>query len=197
MKIMNDSVLPSICVKCSHRKNFPKYSCKTCLYSFTSNFQLDRAFNPKYIKKYIKKAHFKESDPKLRELYNRIKAKYFDNNYIPKGREVLFTYKRGKMSRGGWCRKDSGEIRIGGIYRYAFIYKTESTNDMPVTLNFNDVKRRGLIDLLIHEAIHLRLAHHRKSFRLREKEFKSKVRDDDVKELYMDLIDKGDSNVCI
>jgi len=180
----NSGIVSGTCTQCGHRRRYPKYSCKDCAYAFTSNFKLDREFNPKC----IKKARIKESDFRLRELYDRIKAKYFGDNYLPKGKEVLFTYKCGKASQGGWCNKTHKEIRIGGIYRYAFIRKTRSAENMWCSEDFNDVKRRDLVDLFIHEALHLRMAHHRKSFRLREKEFKSKVRDEDIKELYMDLI---------
>lgn len=155
--------------------------CSNCKHSYTSNWKLDPEKNPKYLKRLTQKARFQESDTKLRTLYTRIKKLYFSNTYIPNAEKVFFTWKRGQ-SGGGWCNKKTKEIRIGGVYKYAFIKQTQETQ------SWNDSKRKDLVNLMIHEAIHLRLAHHKKSFRLREKEFKGKVKDTDIINLYEGLI---------
>jgi len=125
----------------------------------------------------------------LKILYSRIKEKYFNNNYVPSSDTVVFSWKRGQGAFGGWCRKGrKAEIRIGSIYKYAFERKTQSTSSMAVTDNFNEVRRRDLVDLMIHEMTHLRMQHHRKSFKNRVEEIKARVLDSDIPQLYEGLI---------
>ena len=163
----------SRCMKCSRKKNFPKYSCRICCHAFTSNFVLDKALSYKYQVKVAKKVKLQGSDEKLRTLYSRIKEKYFNGNYVPDPNIVTFTWKRGEFSGGGVCWKSRKEIRIGGRYRRVFTYDA--------------MEEKGLVMLMVHEMVHLRLAHHRKNFKQRTAEIQSLVRDEHMSELYAGL----------
>ena len=106
-------------------------------------------------------------------MYQRIKEKYFDGNYIPEAQFILFTWKKGKRN-ASWCSKDRKEIRIGGAYKEAF--------------NLISSNKIGLVKILIHEAIHLRLPHHRKHFKEKENEIVSKVKVEHIDELFKGLL---------
>ena len=177
------------CYKCKHypKDKIPKRCCKTCNSAYTSNYKLAKEYNPKY----QKRIHLKQSDNRLRTLYNRIKIKYFEDNYIPDGKKIAFYWKRGQGAFGGWCNKRTKEIRIGSIYKYAFEKKTLSTNNMAVTDNFNEVKRKDLVELIIHEAVHLRMAHHKKRFKRKVSEIISKIKDEDIISLYGGLLNEN------
>jgi predicted metal-dependent hydrolase len=122
-----------------------------------------------------KKERLEESDTRLRALYHRIKEKYFDGNYLPDPNHVAFHWKRG-ASRGGWCRKSQKLIKIGGKYRAVF----EGSAPIEST--------RYLVHLIIHEAVHLRMAHHRKSFKQKVAETEAKVKPEDLPVLFAGLI---------
>jgi len=161
----------SRCSKCVRGKNFPKYSCKTCCHAFTSNFVLDKKQGYKYQVRVAKKQKLQGSDERLRTLYSRIKEKYFNGNYVPDSSIVVFTWKRGQWSTGGVCWKSRKEIRIGGRYKVAFEEQGGSW-------------RKSLLMLMIHEMVHLRLAHHRKTFKQRTAEIESLVKDEHVSEMF-------------
>jgi hypothetical protein len=172
---MKALVPPLICGTCRSRQHYPKYSCKTCLYSFTSNFKKAREFDHAYLRRKERRERLDESVPQLRTLYSRIKEKYFGGNYVPHPGLVSFEWKRGDLSGGGWCLKRKKLIKIGKWYRLVFAGK------------FLD-RRKSLVDLMIHEMIHLRLPHHRKSFKQKEKEIAELVRNEHMTELYDGLI---------
>jgi len=186
MRIMfyGDEVIKIQCGKCVHKRHWGKYSCRTCRVMYSSNFKLAK----EYTRKYQKKLQIKQSDERLKTLYSRVKEMYFNGNYLPHPNLVTFNWKRGKHSRGGWCRKSTREIRIGQIYKYAFVQKTISTNTMAVSDNFNEGKRKSLVDLMIHEAIHLRMAHHKRNFKKKTVEILVKVENEHIAPLYDGLL---------
>jgi len=175
------------CRNCEKLPHFPKYSCKTCCCRYTSNYKLAKEKDPRYLRKKEKKDRLDKSDQRLRMLYHRIKEKYFDGDYLPDPNHVSFQWKRGHRG-GGVCWKGLKLIKIGKLYGYSFIRKTESTNQMAVTDNFNDRCRDDLVKLMIHEAVHLRLSHHRKSFKQKVAETVAKVKSEDMPELYAGLM---------
>ena len=175
---MKLTIRPYECEKCLRRNHFPKYACKTCARSFSSNFLLDNQFNWKYQRRKEKQEKLQTSDERLRTLYSRIREKYFDANYLRNPDEVIFTWKRGKWSTGGWCRKSTKEIRIGGHYKFCFIKGTDSEQN----------SKKYLVMLLIHEAMHLRIDNHRKYFKEKVREIQDKVKDSDMDILYEGLI---------
>jgi hypothetical protein len=126
----------------------------------------------------------------LRTIYSRIKEKYFGGNYVPHPDLVSFSWKKGRLTHGGTCYKQIKRIKIGKIYSYAFELKTRDPERGInwCTDNFNEESRKGLIMLMIHEMIHLRLPHHRKSFKQKEKEICGLVRDEHMLDLYDGLI---------
>ncbi len=165
----------SRCRNCSRRTNFPKYSCKTCMYSLTSNFQLDKAFDSRYQRRVAKRQQIQSSDERLRKLYRVIKEKYFNGNYVPEPQYVTFSWKRGTRFNS-WCMKTTKEIRMGGGYKVAFTETPEG-----------EQRKRGLVFTMIHEMLHLRLAHHRKHFKEREKEVLALVKDEHIPEIYKEV----------
>jgi len=181
---MKVTIAPLACKTCRSFKSFPNYSCKTCLYSFSSNYKQAREWDPKYIRRKQRKRLLDSSVPELRELYSRIKELYFDGNYVPHPDLVTFQWKRGTRG-GGTCWKRIKKIKIGGLYRRVFLGQT-----IPDYL-LAETPEIDLVKLMIHEAIHLRLAHHKKSFRMKEKEIKDKVKPEHMKELYDGLINSN------
>jgi len=170
------------CAKCKRVKTFPRYSCRTCCYAFTSNFKLDVSFNSKYQQRKIREA----SDERLVTLYQRIKERYFDGAYVPESRLVTFAWKRSHKLNGS-CLKSMKLIKIGGLYKFAFIRRTDLSPTANISA-FNKARRRGLVELMIHEMLHLRLAHHKKSFKRKEVQIKAKVKDEHIEELFQGLI---------
>jgi len=168
--------ISSMCRGCTHRKNFPKYTCKKCSHRYSSSFKLAKEFDSKHIKREAKKVRISSSDERLLTLYSRIKDKYFEVSYLPDTKFVSVQWKRGSTSRGGWCRKKERLIKVGGLYKTAF----ESSE-------VEDTRLIYLVHLIMHEAIHLRLAHHKKSFKMKEKEIKEKFQHEDLVELFAGL----------
>jgi hypothetical protein len=105
-------------------------------------------------------------------LYARIKDKYFDGNYVPDPRIVIFRWKKGSFSGGGWCHKGRKEIRIGKTYQKSFVDASW---------------QKSLVCLMIHEMTHLRLAHHRKTFKNRVEQIVAKVQDVHLADLFTGL----------
>ena len=163
------------CKKCIRFSGWGKYSCKTCRVMYTSNFKLKPEFDWKYQKKVQRKERIQSSDERLRTLYSRIKELYFGGNYIPDASQVSFMWKRG-MNGGGTCWKKLRLIKIGGAYGPCF-----------TSLPSPYWSRKSLVALMIHEATHLRLAHHRKSFKMKVAEVEAKVQESDMEKLFEGL----------
>jgi len=172
-KILNKQLAPERCTRCSRYKNFPKYSCKECLHSHTSNFSLDKSYDYNYLNKVRKREKRNSSDPRVVALYTNIKEKYFNGNYVPEAQFVTFQWKRGLSSGGGWCQKTTKTIRLGKRYQKAFDTSGDGIS-----------YRRRFVELMIHEMLHLRLPHHRKHFKTREAELLALVKDEHMDELY-------------
>lgn len=168
------------CHRCRYYKEdlIPKRKCKTCSTAYTSEFKKKSEFTRRGKMKERREA----SDKNLATLYQRIKEKYFDGRYLPESRLVLFTWKNRRGRFGAWCHKGRKEIRVGSEYRDCFVHKTDGQH-------FN--WQKGLVMLMIHEALHLRLPHHRKSFRIAEVEYKGKVQEQDIAGLYEGLMRNG------
>lgn len=165
------------CNKCQRKHRFPNYSCKTCRDAYNSNFKKDKKFDHKYQQRLARR----KSDEKLRTLYTRIKEAYFGSNFIPDASKVTFEWQR---RRGGICWKQSRKIRINRDYKTAFCSIPNDGIERNGTLALIQHKQEGLTRLMIHEAIHLRLNHHRKSFRVKEQEMYDKFNPSDVKFLF-------------
>jgi hypothetical protein len=174
------------CAKCKYYKEdgIPKRKCLVCSRAYTNEYKTASEYKPRA----AIKARREASDSGLSMLYQRVKEQYFRGKYLPEAKHILFTWKNRKGFFGGWASKSRKEIRIGYIYKYAFVRKTVSTNQMAVTETFNDQKRVDLVLLMIHEALHLRLPHHRKSFRAKEAYHKSLFSISHIDELYEGLI---------
>lgn len=159
------------CGRCEHRKHFPKYSCKTCSVRYSSNFRLAKEFDSKYILKQKKKERLEASDSGLKTLYARIKEQYFDKGYLPDVKYVSIQWKERK-THGGTCWKGQKTIKIGKAYAEAF----KEGADFQL--------RKNLVLLMVHESVHLRLAHHRKSFYAKVREVEGRVKEEDILELF-------------
>ena len=85
------------CGDCEKRKNFPKYSCRTCKFRYTSNYKKAKEFTYRYQKKQIKKQRMERSDSNLKELYTRIRDRYFDAGYLPDVKYVSLQWKDRKV----------------------------------------------------------------------------------------------------
>lgn len=171
------------CSGCKRKNRFPKYSCKDCKYAYSSNFK-SVSSSPRHQKIAENKARRAMSDENLKHIYSMVKEMYFGGNYIPDPNSVLFTWKKGRHSRGGWCRKSTKEIKIGGLYKYAFGGQQDEQAQFLIR-HFKDGNiRKRLIELMVHEAVHLRLAHHRKNFKNRVAEIQASITDNDVARIY-------------
>jgi hypothetical protein len=178
------------CGTCRSRGRFPKYKCKGCKFAYSSNYVKDKRFDVGYVAKQTRREQKWKSDKRLKHIYAKIKEMYFNGNYIPRAEEVIFSWKIGKYSKGGWCRKQTKEIKIGGIYKNAFttedwseIQDEKAKNLFSWICRGKTIKKR-LVELMVHEAVHLRLPHHRKSFRNRVEEIKSRITEEDVKKIF-------------
>jgi len=187
------------CNQCRYFKEdwIPKRKCKKCSLAYTSEFKKRSEFTKRGKMKLRREA----SDERLATLYQRIKEKYFDGEYIPESKLVLFTWKKGKGSSGGWCRKSQKEIRIGGGYKQLFTKQPNDDGGNGVqfaisqkvrgwagSVNTHYVNRRRFVELMIHEALHLRLNHHKKSFKRNVAEYEAKVQDADILALFEGLV---------
>ena len=156
------------------------------VWAYTSNYKKAKEYDVMHHIRKEKREELKNSDMKLRTLYERIKDKYFESNYLPKGEKVIFVWRRADTA-GGRCSKTQKRIRMGGAYKEAFT----SRLDHQLKNGYFSTQlalRHSLVRLMIHEAIHLRLAHHRKSFKLKEAEIEDKVQQNDIPSLFEELI---------
>jgi len=169
--------LHNSCRDCDHFKHYPKYSCKSCACRYTSNYRIRKELTYRYQRRMEKKARMQACDSRLRELYDRINQKCFEKGYLPNAQYVSLQWKP-KKGHGGTCWKSLKKIAIGKSYVDAF--KSDADN----------VVRRNLVELLIHEMVHLRLAHHRKTFYTKVKEAVEKVEEKDIPEFFKGLGDK-------
>jgi hypothetical protein len=143
---MSKIIMPSyICQDCSRFRNWGKFNCKKCSHFYTSERKT------KYLSaKQIKRIKKKNSPSILIEVYEWLRSNVFPSGYIPSSKCIIFEF--GKTFNGyhSHCNKDSKIIRIGQVHKGEALYK-----------------------IMIHEALHLRLPHHKKSFKEKENELYS------------------------
>jgi len=145
-----------LCGDCIRVKNWGKRNCKKCSYYYTKEHKSIREQYSKEKRKERRLAR-KNSPPELVEAYTFLRDKIFPPGYLLPAEKITFKWGR-KGSGGGTCWKHSKVIRIGDCYR-----------------GYNNLL--SLYALMIHEALHLRMPHHRKSFKRKEKELQAKLRE--------------------
>ena len=145
-----------LCGDCIRSKNWGKRNCKKCSYYYTKEHnnggeQIRREYRRK------KREARKNSPPELVDMYNFIRTQIFPEGYLPDPKRMTFRWgKKGSVVSRCWTWRK--EIAIAPTYK-----------------GYDNGLNLGLI--MIHEALHLRLPHHRKSFKIREKLYKNKLRE--------------------
>ena len=137
------------CRKCKHFKNWGKYSCKKCAWYYTSEF---KSVIP--TKRQLRRQMRKESPQELVKIYDWLRENVFPRNYILPSSCIVFRWSK----RKGWfsyCDKKERLIQIGLVYKEG---------------GYELCNRYELYKTMLHEMLHLRMPHHRKSFRKKEQE---------------------------
>lgn len=132
------------CSSCIRLKNWGKRNCKKCNAFYTSEWKTNRLSY-----KQEKRIEKKQSPKELIAVYDWLRENVFPAGYVLGSDRVIFSYKKNGSS-GAWCKGkgfDYKEIRIARHYQGKELYQT-----------------------MLHEMLHMRLPHHRKSFKDKEKE---------------------------
>ncbi len=132
----------SRCHSCKRRNNWGKYNCRKCCEFYSSEFQTTHLTH-----KQEKRLLRKESPLELVKMYTWLRDNVFPKGYVLPANQITFSYKR-NGSNGAWCKGKgfkpwAKEIRMAHNEGY---------------------------DTMLHEMLHLRLPHHRKSFHQKEQE---------------------------
>lgn len=135
------------CIRCVKLKTWGKYSCKKCHHYYTSAFRDKNKIQEKQRAR-EKRALRANSAPELAEAYRWLRTNVFPKGYIVPERCVLLRWQR-KNSYISYCYKAGKEISIAP----APIYKED---------------KMSLYKIMLHEMLHLRMPHHRKSFKNKE-----------------------------
>lgn len=105
----------------------------------------------------MKRWHIKavrNSPPELREIYEWLRNNVFPYRYVLPANRIAFR----------WYRKSSSTSRCNKKKKMIWISEYHRTNGKKV-----------LYETMLHEMLHLRMPHHRKSFKNKERELKVKL----------------------
>jgi len=151
------------CRNCSREPNWGKRNCKKCANYYTSEFK--DASKIRAIKDRREKREARVNSPKeLIDAYNYVRDALNLQGYLPVAESITFRWKSKRATTGlGTCWKDKKLIAVTWKYR-DFADRMETYN------------RQNLLETMLHEALHLRMPHHKKSFKRKEQELITKLR---------------------
>lgn len=158
---------PWACDNCIRRTHWGKFNCKKCSAFYTSEFKSPRKYR-------FHRTVF-DQPPELKNTYDWLRDNVFPKRYVIPSKYINFTWKR-QGTGGAWCNKTNKEIRFAPMPTVKKIYnvgndghwnswswKQKSPEELAS-------QKKWLYETMLHEMIHLRLPHHKKSFRTKEKE---------------------------
>jgi hypothetical protein len=156
------------CPNCKRFKNWGKWNCKTCYRFYTDEFKTAR-LTYKQIRR-IKKS---ESPTELVKMYDWLRENVFPEGYVNPSNKIVLRYTK-NGSRTSRCYKNDKEIAITQIptSKRMYDFKTKESYNKPLTPEELKTQEKYQWETMLHEMLHLRLPHHKKSFRNKEAELR-------------------------
>lgn len=139
--MMKNDIDSNYCRNCVRRSHYGKFNCKKCNYFYTSEYK-----SVSLSSRAVKMRARKESPKELVEAYDWLRNIVFPKGYVLPSKKITFRYFN-QVNVLGTCWKSARTIAIS-----------------------TSVSGQALYETMIHEMIHLRMPHHRRKFKDKERE---------------------------